>query len=510
MEFNVCTRELNTEQIVFEGRTEQAVDNDVALPDYCPDVTRILKCDIVPSVNGTQIVGGRLTFEGSAAVRIIYVSDDDNVHCYEQEYPFSKYVESDDISDSSAVCVKAKTDYVNCRAVSQRRTDIHGMITFFIKACEKKGESIVDSADGAGIQLKYEKLQCADTVSVSSKNFTMNEVIETGNKPPVMNLIRATGFAVADDIKAISNKLLIKGELGVSILYSADDGDNSLVKIEHTMPISQIIEAEGITDKSENMVSLNVSALNITPRTDSDGKQTMLDISAYICARITAYNTDEITVVTDAYSTCCEISSEYKRMEILSPEFKISDRSVVSDNFDLNGSGVNEVSDIWCSDITSSVNVKGGDLVVGGSLTMNILYVDGENKPGFAQKQMDYEYRRPMANPTPSVKCSPDITVTGCTASVNSDKRIDARAELLINASVFSASNRRILTGIEPDMTSSKSGKKFAVTIYFSESGETVWDIARKYNTTTEAIMQENNLAGEDISESRMLIIPGV
>ena len=510
MDFNVCTRELNTPQTVFEGRTEQAVDSDVALPDYCPDVTRILKCDIVPSVTGTQIVGNRLNFEGSAAVRIIYVSDDDKVHCCEQEYPFSKYIESDGISDSSAVCIKAKTDYVNCRAVSQRRTDIHGMMTFCVKATDKKGEELIDSAEGAGIQLKSEKIQCANLVSAASKNFTMDEVIETAGKPPVLSIVRATAFAVADDIKAVSNKLLVKGELGVTVLYCADDGDGSLVRIEHTMPISQIIEADGITDKSENSVYLNVSALKITPKTDGEGKQTLLDISAGICACITAYNTEELTVVTDAYSTNCELCTEYKRMELLSPELKINDRSVISDTIDPNGSGANEVSDIWCTDVTSNVSVKGGDVVIGGSLTVNILFDDSENKPGFVQKQIDYEYRRPMTGAVPNIRCTPDITVTGCTASVNSDKHIDVRAELLIDAVVFSSSDRRVLTGIEPDGTKSKCGRCAAVTVYFSGSGESVWDIARKYNTTTEAVMQENNLAGEEIPESRMLIIPGV
>ncbi|MCR4614751.1 MAG: DUF3794 domain-containing protein [Clostridiales bacterium] len=510
MEFNLCTRELNTPQTVFEGRTEQAVDSDISLPDYCPDVTRILKCDIVPAVTGTQVVGGRLTFEGIAAVRMIYVSDDNKVHCYEQEYPFSKYIESDEISDSSAVCIKAKTDYVNCRAVSQRRTDTHGMMTFIVKAYEKKGEEMIESAEGAGIQLKCEEIKCADFVSVSSKTFTMDEVIETDNKPPVLNIVRATAFALADDVKAISNKLLVKGELGVTVLYSADDGDSSLVRIEHTMPISQIIEAEGITDKSENSVSLNVSALKVTPKTDSDGKPTLLDISAFICAGITAYDTEELTFVTDAYSTCCEISAEYKRTEFLSPELRINDRNVVSDNLDLNGSGVNEVTDIWCTDVTSNVSLKGSDLVIGGSMTANILFTDGENKPGFAQKQLDYEYRRPMGEPVSNIKCDPDITVTGCTASVNSDKRIDVRAEMLINAVVFSSSNKKVLTGIEPDMSRSKCGQRSAVTIYFPESGEAVWDIARRYNTTTEAIMQENDLIGDEIPESRMLIIPGV
>ncbi|MEG0978834.1 MAG: LysM peptidoglycan-binding domain-containing protein, partial [Oscillospiraceae bacterium] len=55
-----------------------------------------------------------------------------------------------------------------------------------------------------------------------------------------------------------------------------------------------------------------------------------------------------------------------------------------------------------------------------------------------------------------------------------------------------------------------KKKQKAALTIYFSQGGENVWDIARRYNTTVEAIMRENSLADEQVSEKAMLLIPGI
>ena len=44
--------------------------------------------------------------------------------------------------------------------------------------------------------------------------------------------------------------------------------------------------------------------------------------------------------------------------------------------------------------------------------------------------------------------------------------------------------------------------------VRFCSGGEKVWDIARKYNTTVEDIMSENELTSDEIGEKMMLMIP--
>ncbi len=510
MDFNVSTQDLNVAETVFEGRAEQAVDSDVTLPDYYPDILRILKCGIMPSVTSTQSTGDRVSFDGTALVRIIYVGEDNRIHCYEQGYPFSKYVEAKEITDTAAVFIKPKTDYANCRAVNQRRIDIHGMVTFNVRAVNKRTESILMSADGAGIQLLCGDKETASLTAVAVKQFSMSEVAETGSKPPVTQIVHSTAFAIADDIKSINNKLLIKGELTVNILYCSDDADGELVTFEHTMPISQIIEADGVTDETVNCVDLTVCALDLSLKTDSDGKQTMIDISAVVSAYIRAYTVTDLPVVTDAYSICCELNTEYRRMDLMQMSENIRDRMVARGNMDLSGAGIEKILDARCGAVTSSVSAHGRELVLNGSVTVNLLYLDKENQYGCAERQMDYEYRRELKNDIDKLKCEPAVVVTGCTASAGADGKIEVRAELSIGMTVFSCTSERVITQIEPDETKPKRGKKSAVTIYFSECGEAVWNIARHYNTTTDAIMQENNLTDDEIPAKCMLIIPGV
>ena len=47
-----------------------------------------------------------------------------------------------------------------------------------------------------------------------------------------------------------------------------------------------------------------------------------------------------------------------------------------------------------------------------------------------------------------------------------------------------------------------------ALLLYYGTAGETVWDIAKKYSTSIQAIVEENDLTQERLTENGMLLIP--
>ena len=75
MELKVSHDTVSINEVIFEGSAEQPVDLDINLPDYCPDISRILKCRLMPAVSVRQITGDRLQVEGKTQVVILYVDD---------------------------------------------------------------------------------------------------------------------------------------------------------------------------------------------------------------------------------------------------------------------------------------------------------------------------------------------------------------------------------------------------------------------------------------------------
>ena len=95
-------------ETVYDGKLEQAVDGDITLPEYCPDILRILKCGMEPSIHAVQATGERVSIDGSARITVLYAAEDGSLQSFEQSYPFSRGADVGSLTDQCAVTASAR------------------------------------------------------------------------------------------------------------------------------------------------------------------------------------------------------------------------------------------------------------------------------------------------------------------------------------------------------------------------------------------------------------------
>lgn len=510
MEFNKKTTAMHERRTLFEGTAEQAVDCDITLPDYFPDVVRVLKCTLTPRLTVVQGGADRITADGSGLLRVLYLSEGNTVRCFEQNIPFSKSAETT-LPQNACVHASASTEYVNCRVVSPRKMDVHGSISVSFKAyCKEPGEIICD-CDGAGVQTRKKKLTVSSLAGCAEKLFTLNETLEIGNaKPSIAQLVRSEATAQLESVKLVSGKALLKGELTLHTLYIPDGDDSGLQTMEHSMPISQIMEIEGAEEDCTADVALTVSALEIAAKTDASGALRLLDTTVTVCASVELYQDFDTNVILDAYSTQYEMQVQQNPVELRRICDRFTDTYLCRGTLDLAGSNLAEVADVRCTGVQYTASTAENEIRVSGEVAVAVLYRDREGEWGVAQRSFEFSYSRATANTGGTLVCTPHITATGINFLMNAEDKLDVRVELDIHALVFTRVTEQIVTDLRLNEENRKTKKTAALTIYFSQAGESVWDIARRYNTTVEAIMTENGLEGDVVSEKCKLLIPRV
>ena len=143
MEYHLRTEVLQGTEVVFDGCQEQPVDLTLSLPDYCPDIQRILKCQIYPCITSKSIVGDSLEVNGNTMLRILYVDSVGlPIRCCEKISTFTTNIPMKKTLDNPIAFVKAKVEYVNCRATSPRKLDIHGAFSVCAKVLEHVPQDI--------------------------------------------------------------------------------------------------------------------------------------------------------------------------------------------------------------------------------------------------------------------------------------------------------------------------------------------------------------------------------
>ncbi|MBR3754574.1 MAG: DUF3794 domain-containing protein [Clostridia bacterium] len=505
MDFNVEKQSLSSCRVIREAKAEQSVDCDITLPDYCPDIKSVLCCEVEPGITAVDITGNRITAVGNATVKLIYVGDDDAISCFEQSCPINKYVEMSSLPEESTMLVSAKTSYVNCRAVSPRRMDVHGCITVLFSAVCRETAQVVSSASAQGIQLRQQPVQTCNSLGCTSKLFQMSEVIPLPEGTQnAKSILHADALPVITQTKNVSNKTLIKGDLQLAFTLCSQDGE--VTKAEHTMPISQIAELQGLDENSLCDVRLSVSSLDVQLKPDESGEMRRIDVAAGICAVVRGYSKTAAVLLSDAFSTVNELELQKDSVCEEGLAAVLDETFVNSAELDFTGAAVGRVLDSWCTDLTCVHSFADSQLDLSGAVTVCVLYKDADDKPCFARRRVDYRHNIAVNSDTEDVNYEPNICVSGVAVS-GKGTQLNARIQLNASGCVFSRKNHLAVTDITESGKKSKDNLS-AITVYFADKGEKLWDIAKRFGTSVDAVSRRNSLSGEALHDDTMLIIP--
>ena len=73
MEYRLQKESCHVSESVLEATKEMPIDLDLSLPDYCPDIEKILKCRVSPQISGRSLSGDMLELEGNALISLYYL-----------------------------------------------------------------------------------------------------------------------------------------------------------------------------------------------------------------------------------------------------------------------------------------------------------------------------------------------------------------------------------------------------------------------------------------------------
>ena len=76
MESKKLKTKVFTKEVVFTDSAEVAVDTDFIMPDYCPEISKILKCRSVARISSKSVSGRNITVDGVLTVTVIYSDSD--------------------------------------------------------------------------------------------------------------------------------------------------------------------------------------------------------------------------------------------------------------------------------------------------------------------------------------------------------------------------------------------------------------------------------------------------
>lgn len=508
MDFTLTPKPVYTSVNTLSASSEQPVDLDFTLPDYCADVEKIFKCTVTPEVYSVSSGGGQLIVEGASLVRVLYCASDKKIlRCAEQTIPFSSSFNLSTDSEDAVNSVKVKTEYVNCKAVSPRRLMIHGAVSVSVLVIARRTENLYFQCDSKELQTNLRNTTISELVSLQSETFTISESINTDSKSPVENILRSDAKVCLTDATAIGNRLMIKGEITLCMLYASVNANEPPQQFTYVFPVTHSMECPDADSADVREIDLNILSYDIKLKSDIVSVNPVVVFDAKLSALVSCRKESEVKYICDAYSTVCHTNLEYTPVtleNIVYPKTSIvMSKSAVS----LGDIHLSRVIDIFCD----SINIKpfvSQKLKLAGKANFCILGYDDNSELVYIERSVDIENEEPLSA---AFTCGSDISsmIKSVSYRLSDGNTLELRAEIYVLTKLKKTENINIVSAVT-DEGSVDFSEPSALTLYFAEEGESVWEIAKRYKTDKNALCAENNLSEDSLSEKMLLLIPGL
>ena len=500
------TSEISVARTILDTTAEIPMERDIVLPDYYPDVFRVLRCTAEPTVTSQSISGGRLTFEIGMSLKVLYLTDGSRrINCIEQQLSLSKTLEAGECI-SPEVHISAECQGISCRARGSRRLDVRGMVSAGIRIVSMQPHTIITGGSGCGIQLRRQTLTYPVKRLCASKRITVIQQTELPEGKPAINTVLRCGCTLTrTEHRIVAGKLAVKGEAELTVLYACIDsrGEDVVSELRFDMPFSQIIDMDGIDDSFEVDTEVIPSGCTVTA---GSGEEKTAEWELSLNVTCIAERSGTGVAVTDVFSTDYPCEADGTAEIYCGRRIRQELSAAAECTLKAPDGTVGEVCGCYAACTRPTLRCENGKTLISGSAEFSVLGTGGEGGIFHAEGQSPYEAE--ITLPEGTSDASVTAQVSGCSYVLDDGGAVRAKAEISLTLRYRDGSKVTVITGVKLDKSAPlcRDGR-CALRLCRCGENEDIWDIAKRCRTSPEAILEDNELTEEHMSASRMLVI---
>ncbi len=500
MDCNVTKNNIYSCKTVYENFSEEKIDFDIVIPDYCAAAAKILKCEVQPAVSSKTVNGDRLITEGICTVTVMYADElTGAVKSVTETAPFSQNQALKEQLDVYRIKLKLRVSNVSCRLQNSRRISVKAIVGVASKVMGNVGMSVIDSVDDCDIETLFETAELCTYSGGGETDMRISGEIAVSEQ--VLDVIKCDGCITVTDVKVIKDKVIIKGEAAVSCLYTVGEMIGDFDSVQSIIPFNEIIDVEGAEENSIGDAECEIVGL----RCEIGDMVMNVEIEARAVAGV--YNNITVNLLKDAYSKEGAVTVGRAELPIESLADKMNFSETVKSVVEADLADA-RISDITAKPVIKNITAANGALVIEGDLNVSVYATTGDEYR-FSDKSVPFSVTKSFDAGDKNMRCEAGVCAHGITFTVPSDNSLEVRAELVFNILVFSAESYTVIEQITPDESAEGCGLGSKVVLYYAEGGESLWDIAKRYHTSVDIIRRDNELEDAAIKDGKMIIISG-
>jgi len=500
-------------ELVFETKTAARLDPvihetlsqeetaEIIVPDSCPDVERVVYSSAAAVLRGKECRPGSAVLTGGIRAGVLYVPEDNSApRALDVWIPFTMRFDQPAVTEETQTAAQARVRSVDARMINSRKLLVRVNIGCMLDGYEEVQQTVksVQNAPDA-VQKKLRTYPLVLPAEQAEKPFTISEELELPAGRPAVGTVCA--YDVLPQIaekKIVGNKAVFKGTLFFKLLYLSPDGE--LAVFDQQLPFSQYCELLHDYDDDELEVLLSVTGTELEPENADAARRLLLTVNLLAQCLVSANQPME--VCEDAYAVKGTLQPEWTEYPL---DCRLDSQTLRAP---LQGAVKGPVRAVVDSgvylDFPTQERTDGG-LRLHAPASVNILYYDADGQLQGAGGRAEAVCETALAE---GGACSPQAALEGGGFAAPGADGAELRYEAVFDVDTFAHQTLRNLSGGTYEPKTDKKEDRPSVVVAVNREKQDVWNIAKKYGTTAEAIRQANGLTQDEAEAGEMLLIP--
>ncbi len=508
----------------FEGSIPCELSADYILPDTYPDVKRILRTTASPVIINRYISGDKAEFSGAVDYSVIFSSEDngkDTIHCVHFAGDFNGVASDGSSLDTADISITPRISACTARLSNPRKISIRTSVSCDVKirtlmSCQPKCGGMTTSDGEYKLQKLTDPLKfCMQRTFLADPLRLSADIGIDASMPPVDSVISCKSDIAINEARpqftGEGASVVLKGAAIVNFICKSTASADDYRSFEEKLPFTHTVSADDISSYFDGCSTDELSAratavpieLNARVSEDNYGERRIIELDLSADVTVHVYGCAEAAPVLDVYSTERETVCGYSDMTVTAPKKLISTNFSVGENIPLTDLKLPEGASVINTSAemaNAKADVENGRALLTANAVISCIYKDAEGNCGSAEAVVPVKYEFPSGDMSAPTEYECYLSASDMRMRTDGE-RAWFDFEVSVNAELAGRLRRRVVSTVT---FGDKLAKKqtAAMTLCYKSKNDTMWDIAKRYGTTVEALEAANR------ANARVLIIP--
>lgn len=506
MELELVREELIYQKPVFRGSLVKEESAELVVPDALPDVLRVVGVTAVPLLRAKEVQAGRLTVSGVCDAAILYVPEDaEGVERLAASVPFTFARDIPGLTENARTVADLRLISAEARLIHARKLVLR--LELCAQAAAFEQERLTTAVGAVGeVQLLTCEAELTLPVAVNEKTFSLTDTVSAGRERVGRLLGSRVAFRVGE-VKPLGEKFLVRGEALTTVL-TRGEGDAPVSRTFRS-PFSQIVDLDAEEECAPESVTVTPTGVYITTDMPTAEGEEGISLEIHGVIQCVALGERKVRYLKDAYSLRAPLTLEREPLCLTSVLKPRQEELLASGSF-ATPQEVESIAAFWADAGEPVLSPCEQGLRLTVPVGMAFLYTSRAGELFGLNRRTELET---LLREEPEVQTKPiGLLPLSWEAEQNATPEgLAARVGLLLTLSRLREVRDEMVVRITCEEGETLSAEnRPSLVAYRVRPGDTLWEIAKRFTATREAVTALNTLSEEPVAPGTLLLIPRV